>query len=112
MSQDDELKSLFKSAGYQLCFLKHTPPGDGFQQLDIEGVHCTSTSWRRRVATILVVIPQPAGVGPCRRVALCLKQAKALAGRVGTWIFVVVIDVGKLKNNSGRRPFGTPPPAS
>ena len=110
MSQDDELKSLFKSAGYQLCFLKHTPPGDGFQQLDIEGFHSTDGE-RALVATILVVIPQPAGVGPCRRVALCLKQAKALASQSGTWVFVVVIDVGKLKNKSGHRSFGTPPPS-
>jgi hypothetical protein len=64
----------------------------------------------------LVVIPQPAGNQPRRRVADCLRQAKmiitALASRIGTWIFVVVIDVGKLKNKSGRRSFGTPPPAS
>ena len=111
MSQDDELKSLFKSAGFQHCWLKHTPPGDGFQRLDIEGVHSTSTNWRRLVATILVVIPQPAGVGPCRRVALCLKQAKALASQSGTWVFVVVIDVGKLNNKSAHRSFGTPPPS-
>ena len=109
MSRAAELKSLFERAGYRDCFLKHTPPGEGFQQLDIEGVHSTRSDERVLVATILVVIPQPAGNQPCRRVADCLSRAKALASRSGTWIFVVVIDVGKLRNNSNVRSFGTPP---
>jgi hypothetical protein len=44
-------------------------------------------------------------------VAECLKHAKAHADRPGSWVFVVVIDVGKLKNKSGHRSFGTPPPS-
>ena len=111
MSQDEDVKLLFESAGYQHCFLQDRPPGAGFQQLNIQGAHSTSSGKRALVATILVVIPQPAGNHPCRRVADCLKQAKALASRSGTWVFVVVIDVGKLGNKSGCRSFGTPPPS-
>ena len=109
MSRAAELKSLFERAGYRDCFLKVDPPVAGFQQLDIEGVDSTRSNERVLVATILVVIPQPAGNKPCRRVADCLGQAKTLARRSGTWIFVVVIDVGKLKNRSNIRSFGTPP---
>ena len=111
MSQAEDLKLLFESAGYQHCFLQYRAPGAGFQQLNIQGVHSTSSGKRVLVATILVVIPQPAGNQPYRRVADCLKQARALASRSGTWVFVVVIDVGKLKNKSGCRSFGTPPPS-
>jgi tetratricopeptide (TPR) repeat protein len=111
MSQDEDVKLLFESAGYQHCFLQDRPPVAGFQQLNIQGAHSTSSGKRALVATILVVIPQPAGNHPCRRVADCLKQAKALASRSGTWVFVVVIDVGKLGNKSGCRSFGTPPPS-
>jgi tetratricopeptide (TPR) repeat protein len=110
MSQDEDVL-LFESAGYQHCFLQDRPPVAGFQQLNIQGAHSTSSGKRALVATILVVIPQPAGNHPCRRVADCLKQAKALASRSGTWVFVVVIDVGKLGNKSGCRSFGTPPPS-
>jgi hypothetical protein len=60
------------------------------------------------MATLMVVIPQKAGKKPCRRAVACLEQALALASRRGTWVFVVVIDVGKLKNKSIERSFDTP----
>jgi hypothetical protein len=110
MHQADELKGLFEAAGFRNCHLKNNPPSVGFQQLEIHGFRATQAgSGPELVATILVVIPQDAGDRPCRRVADCLKQAKALASRSGTWVFVVVIDVGKLKNKSSHRSFGTPP---
>jgi hypothetical protein len=114
MSRAEELKSLFAQAGYRDCFLKHEPPRDGFQQLQIAGFTSTGSTGDEPVlvATILVVIPQDAGDHPCRRVADCLKHAKAHAGRPGSWVFVVVIDVGKVRNKSGHRSFGTPPPTS
>ena len=110
MSRAAELKRLFAQAGYRECFLKHKPPGDGFQQLQIAGFTSTGDE-PVVVASILVVIPQDAGDHPCRRVADCLKHAKAHAGRPGSWVFVVVIDVGKLRNKSAHRWFGTPPPS-
>jgi hypothetical protein len=113
MSRAAELKRLFAQAGYRECFLKHKPPGDGFQQFQIAGFTSTGSTGDEPVlvATILVVIPQDAGDHPCRRVADCLKNAKAHAGRPGSWVFVVVIDVGKVRNKSGHRSFGTPPPS-
>jgi hypothetical protein len=41
MNQADELKSLFEAAGFRNCHLKHNPPSDGFQQLEIHGFPST-----------------------------------------------------------------------
>ncbi len=63
MSRADKLKRLFAAeAGYRNYFLtKHKPPGDGFQQLQIDGFTSTDDG-PVLVATILVVIPQDAAI--------------------------------------------------
>ena len=86
---------------------------NGFSQVEVRGFRTGAAlgASAKLMATILVVIPQEAGKRPCRRVVACLERAQALASHVGTWVFVVVIDVGKHKNKSLTRSFGTPPPS-
>ena len=49
--------------GFRNCHLKHNPPSDGFQQLDIHGFPSTQAGGGPElVAAILVVIPQDAAI--------------------------------------------------
>ena len=90
---------------YESIYLQPYLPADGFQRLEIYGTNSRGTE--QQIATILIVIPQrvKAGDEPCDRARQCLKAAHSLAVRIGTWVFVVVIDFGKQGNRSGCRSF-------
>ncbi len=96
---------------YERWFVKLANTANGLSQVEVCGFRKGAAlgASAELIATILVVIPQRAGRRPCRRVVACLEQAKTLASHVGSWVFVVVIDVGKLSNNSRIRSFGKPP---
>jgi hypothetical protein len=105
----DPTTSLF-GAKYQNWQVQLGPTANGFSQVEVYGFEkgASAGTSAMLMATLMVVIPQKAGKKPCRRAVACLEQALALAARRGTWVFVVVIDVGKLKNKSIERSFDTP----
>jgi hypothetical protein len=105
--KDPAVMELFKRGPekYESIYLQPCLPADGFQRLEIYGTNSRGTE--QQIATILIVIPQrvKAGDEPCDRARQCLKAAHSLAVRIGTWVFVVVIDFGKQGNRSGCRSF-------
>jgi hypothetical protein len=107
---DPAVMVLFTDANYESISLVPRSPGNGFQQVAIHGSPRGSGRPPSEIATVLIVIPQKipqkAGDEPCGRVRDCLRHTNALAGRYGTWVFVVVIDFGKEGNGSGARSFG------